>query len=73
MANIFVKLKSLILPLIVMILWGSLFPCVKIGYRVFNIAGDNIPDIIASCDRKRAGITVPAHGLYLNRVTFRND
>ena len=34
---------------------------------------ENVPDIIASCDRKRAGITVPAHGLYLNRVTFRED
>lgn len=29
-----------------MALWGSLFPCVKIGYDVFNIASNNIPDII---------------------------
>ncbi len=34
---------------------------------------EDIPDIIVSCDRKRAGITVPAHGLYLNRVTFREN
>ena len=32
---------------------------------------DVIPQIIASCDRRYAGITVPAHGLYLNRVVFR--
>ncbi len=35
-----------------------------------KIAPDAIPAIIASCDRKKAGITVPAHGLYLNRVAF---
>ena len=35
-------------------------------------APDAIPDIIVSCDRKRAGITAPAHGLYLNRVVFRD-
>ena len=36
-------------------------------------APDDIPAIIACGDRKRAGITVPPHGLYLNRVAFRGD
>jgi len=36
-----------------------------------KIAPDAIPAVIDSCDRKNAGITVPAHGLYLNRVVFR--
>lgn len=36
-----------------------------------KIAPDAIPAVIESCDRKNAGITVPAHGLYLNRVVFR--
>lgn len=27
------------------ILWGSAFPCVKIGYSMFNIVSSNIPDI----------------------------
>ena len=27
------------------ILWGSAFPCVKIGYSMFNIVPSNIPDI----------------------------
>lgn len=36
-----------------------------------KIAPDDIPHIIDSRDRKNAGITVPAHGLYLNRVVFR--
>ena len=31
----------------------------------------DIPEIIASCDRSRAGTTAPAEGLYLNRVKFR--
>ena len=31
---------------------------------------DEIPDIIASKDRSRAGMTAPAEGLYLNRVMY---
>ncbi len=36
-----------------------------------KISPEDIPAIIDSRDRKNAGITVPAHGLYLNRVVFR--
>lgn len=35
-----------------------------------KIAPDDIKDIIASRDRSRAGATVPAHGLYLNKVQY---
>ena len=35
-----------------------------------RIAPADIPDIIASCDRFRAGMTAPAEGLYLNRVVY---
>ena len=35
-----------ILPLIPMILWGSLFPFVKIGYEAFSINTDSVPDIL---------------------------
>ena len=38
-----------------------------------KILPDAIPAVIESGDRKRAGITVPPHGLYLNRVVFRGD
>lgn len=31
---------------------------------------DDITDIIESKDRKRAGMTAPAHALYLNKVTY---
>ena len=31
---------------------------------------EDIPDIIESHDRKRAGMTAPAEGLYLNRVFY---
>ena len=31
---------------------------------------DDIPDIIASHDRSRAGMTAPAEGLYLNSVMY---
>ena len=35
-----------------------------------RIAPDAIPDIIRAEDRKAAGPTAPAHGLYLNRVFY---
>lgn len=38
--------RSVILPLIPMFLWGSLFPFVKIGYDAFSIDSSSIPDII---------------------------
>lgn len=35
-----------------------------------RISPDEIPEIIASCDRNRAGVTAPPEGLYLNRVVY---
>ena len=35
-----------------------------------SISPEDIPDIIASKDRKKAGPTAPACGLYLNRVVY---
>ena len=35
-----------------------------------RISPDKIPEIIASCDRSRAGMTAPAEGLYLNKVSY---
>lgn len=35
-----------------------------------KIKDEEIPKIIMSGDRKRAGATVPAHGLYLESVTY---
>ncbi len=40
------NLKTVSLSLIVMALWGSLFPMVKIGYAAFNINSGSIPDIL---------------------------
>ena len=40
------KLKTIILSLLVMALWGSLFPCIKIGYQAFCISGTDIPSIL---------------------------
>jgi drug/metabolite transporter (DMT)-like permease len=39
-------LKTLLLALIVMALWGSLFPMIKIGYKAFGIISSDIPTII---------------------------
>lgn len=35
-----------------------------------TVALDEIPEIIASCDRTKAGPTAPPEGLYLNRVFY---
>lgn len=40
------KLNTLALALLVMALWGSLFPFIKIGYSVFDISSKSIPDIL---------------------------
>ena len=35
-----------------------------------KIAPEDIPSVTASLDRRKAGITAPAHGLYLNKVVY---
>ena len=42
------------------LLWGSAFPCIKIGYRLFQIAGDDVASRIAfaGCRFAIAGIMV---------------
>ena len=40
------KITSVLAAVIVCALWGSLFPCVKLGYKAFAIAGSDIPSII---------------------------
>lgn len=36
----------ILLTILVMALWGSLFPFIKIGYQAFQISSDSIPDIL---------------------------
>ena len=38
--------NEFLLPLIPMVLWGSLFPFVKIGYEAFSIDTESVPDIL---------------------------
>jgi len=40
------SIKTILLSLLVMALWGSLFPLIKIGYSAFNISASSIPDIL---------------------------
>ncbi|MBR2376197.1 MAG: EamA family transporter [Clostridia bacterium] len=40
------SIKTILLSLIVMALWGSLFPFIKIGYNAFGIDSSNIPSIL---------------------------
>ncbi|HOD02904.1 MAG TPA: tRNA pseudouridine(38-40) synthase TruA, partial [Clostridiales bacterium] len=58
---------------------GFLYNMVRIivGTLLYTETGkikkEEIPEIIHSLDRKRAGITVPPAGLYLNKVFFDFD
>lgn len=38
--------KTVILSLLVMALWGSLFPMVKLGYSALDISSKSVPDIL---------------------------
>ena len=38
-----------------------------------RIKPGTIPEIIASCERKNAGVTAPPQGLYLNRVYYSGE
>lgn len=40
------NIMNTVLPIIPMILWGSLFPFVKIGYNAFSIDTERIGDIL---------------------------
>ena len=40
------KIITLLLSLLVMARWGSLFPCIKLGYKAFSIDGASIPSIL---------------------------
>lgn len=40
------KIKNLVVALIPLALWGSLYPLIKIGYDAFGIDGASIPDIL---------------------------
>ena len=63
------SVKQLMLALLVMALWGSLFPFVKIGYRAFNIDAGNIPDIIMF-----AGVRFTFCGIILCAISaFRKE
>ena len=55
---------------------GFLYNMVRImvGTLIFinekKLKPDSVPDILAAKDRRLAGKTVPAHGLYLNKVYY---
>ncbi|MBO5020757.1 MAG: EamA family transporter, partial [Clostridia bacterium] len=40
------SIKTISLSLLVMALWGSLFPMVKLGYSALSISAKSVPDIL---------------------------
>lgn len=40
------KAKTILLSLVVMALWGSLYPCIKLSYRALGIDPGSVPDIL---------------------------
>ena len=59
------RVKTLALSLLVMALWGSLFPFVKIGYRAFGIDAGSIPDILLF-----AGMRFALSGLVVSLIAL---
>ena len=60
------KLKVILLILICNILWGSLFPCVKLGYEAFCIDGSNVFQIMTFAGARFviSGLIITALGLF---------
>ena len=61
----FKGLKTILLSLFVMALWGSLYPFVKIGYIAFEIDGTDIPSILMF-----AGVRFAICGLIMCIIAF---
>lgn len=40
------RTKTILLSLVVMVLWGSLYPCIKLSYGAFSINSGSVPDIL---------------------------
>ena len=55
--------KVILKATLVMLLWGSLFPCIKMGYRYFNIDSGHIPSLLLF-----AGIRFLLCGLILTMI-----
>ncbi len=58
------KITSVLIAVFVCALWGSLFPCIKLGYNAFDISGSDIPSIILF-----AGIRFAISGFILIAAT----
>ncbi len=58
-----------LLAMICCLLWGSAFPCIKIGYQLFQIHPDSIGSqlLFAGCRFTLAGILTILIGSLLNR------
>lgn len=63
MTNRKIGIKTILLGLLVMALWGTLFPMIKIGYAAFGILSSDIPSIILF-----AGLRFTFSGLVLVAV-----
>lgn len=62
------SIKAIALSLLVMALWGSLFPFIKIGYSAFSIDSTNIPSILMF-----AGTRFIVCGIIIFLITFSKN
>lgn len=59
------SIKTVLLAIAVMILWGSLFPCIKLGYKMFGIDTSNVAEILMF-----AGVRFLICGLVITIIAF---
>ena len=62
-----------VLALVCCFLWGSAFPCIKIGYRLFAIAAeDSVSQLLfAGCRFALAGVLVILFGSLMGRKMLK--
>ena len=60
-------IKIIIISLIVMALWGSLYPFVQWGFKEFSLKTDFVPDLILF-----AGLRFSLSGFILSLFTIKN-
>ncbi len=64
------KYKSVILTLFVMLLWGSLFPMVKLGYRSYNIVSTGDILLFAGVRFTVCGILISLYALFRDKKSY---
>lgn len=65
------KRKTILLGLLVMFLWGSLFPMIKLGYKAYNITSTGDILFFAGLRFTICGLIISVYSFVKNRSSFK--